>query len=42
MSLQFLIDILSGNLVLVDVNTTPVVPPTPSYFIPVFFNLIPQ
>lgn len=43
MALKFLIDLLTGNLVLVEVSTTPVVPPTPSYFFPMFFNhLIPQ
>lgn len=42
MALKFLIDLLSGNLVLVDVVATAAPPPTPSPLVPVFFNLIPQ
>ena len=42
MALKFLIDLLSGNLVLVNVPGT-VTPPTPHYYFPMFFNnLIPQ
>lgn len=41
MALQFLIDLLSGNLVLVDVPAV-VVPPVTPTLIPIFFNIIPQ
>lgn len=40
--LQFLVDLLTGNLVLVDAPAGSVTPPTPHYAIPIFFLLIPQ
>jgi len=42
MALKFLIDLLSGNLALVNVPE-PAAPVTPHYYFPMFFNnLIPQ
>lgn len=43
MSLQFLLNLLTGDMALVDVPST-VTPPTPSYIVPAFagFILIPQ
>lgn len=42
MAFLWLVDWLTGQMVLVDVPVATGTPPTPSYFVPVFFNLIPQ